>query len=98
MSYRRITINQVQVIGFIWEPGDFHCSMTYNLSPSQVEDIKALGNGDLNREAVQHWLGTNSGDFQSIEDFRVDIEDFLSDWANPESEYIFLDCMDSAEC
>lgn len=87
MSYRTITIRRIDVIGTIWMPA-ITAAMSYNLTPYDVENI-----GELTRENVEHWLMLNSGDFQSIEDFRVDIEDFESDWAKEESECIFSDCM-----
>ena len=91
MSYMTITICQIEVIGRIWEPCGT-CAMSYNLNSHDVENIKALGNGELTREACQKWLATHAGDFQFIEDFHADIEDFDSPWEHEENEYTFLDC------
>ena len=87
MSYVTITIRRIDVIGSIWMPASL-CAMTYDLKQSDVDNI-----GELTRENVAKWLSTNSGDFQSIQDFRVDIADFESDFENADSERIFDNCM-----
>lgn len=91
MSYRTITINQIEVIGTIWMPAST-CAMTYKLTAHDIENI-----GELTRENVQKWLDTHSGDFQSIEDFHADIGDFDSPWEHEESECTFNDCMFPSE-
>lgn len=83
--------SSIQVIGKIWMPAV--TAYEYPLSSYDLENI-----GELTRENCEAWLATHSGDFQSIEDFRVDIStrngvDFVSEWANEESEFIFSDCM-----
>jgi hypothetical protein len=66
--------------------------MTYSLGKYELGNI-----GEWTRENCERWLSTNSGDFQYIEDFRVDIssngKDFVSEWADEESEFKFSDCM-----
>lgn len=96
MSYYTITVRRIDVIGRVWMPCGT-CALSYNLMLKDANKIRAWGNGQLTREGVQRWLDANAGDFQSIEDFRADIDDFLSDWSDPESEYKFLDCMYQAE-
>ena len=91
MSYRTITINQIEVIGTIWMPAST-CAMTYKLTAHDIENI-----GELTRENVQKWLDTHSGDFQSIADFHADIGDFDSPWEHEESELTFNDCMFPSE-
>ena len=92
MSYKTIVINRIQVVGHIWQPGTVRGEQ-YDLKPHQVQAIKALWEGKLTREAVELWLATNSGDFQHVQDFHADIEDFDSPWENEENEAIFNDCM-----
>jgi len=91
MSYKTITINEIQVIGKIWLP-PVTSAMTYKLSDHDIEKI-----GELTRENVEKWLRVNSGDFQCVDDFRADIGDFLSDWSNPDSEEVWCDCMYTKE-
>jgi hypothetical protein len=88
MSYYTVTVRRIDVIGKIWQPGIGTCAMSYELRDYDVENI-----GEFTRENVQLWLDSNSGDFQSISDFRADIADFFSDWEDEESEGIFNDCM-----
>ncbi len=88
MSHYMVTINEIQVIGDIWQPGAGTCAMTYSLRSYDLENI-----GELTRDNVDRWLTCNSGDFQSIEDFRADIGDWESPWESEESEYTFFDCM-----
>lgn len=93
MSYITVAIRRVDVIGRIWQPLSGVCAMSFNLTMNDVQDIRGSGDGQLTRDGVRLWLSSNAGDFQSIQDFRADTEDFLSDWADPNSEYAFLDCM-----
>lgn len=93
MSYLMITVRQIEVIGRIWQPGMDTCGMAYNLKTSDVEQIKALGGGELTRAACEKWLHSHAGDFQEIEDFHADIEDFDSPWAHEESGMTFTSCM-----
>lgn len=96
MSYYTVTVRRIDVIGRVWMPCGT-CALSYNLTVKDTEAIRVLGNGWLTRDGVQRWLDANAGDFRSIEDFRADIEDFLSEWESPESEYKYLDCMYPAE-
>jgi len=84
--------SEIQVIGKIWMPAGATCAMAYPLGEYELGNI-----GELTRENCASWLRTNSGDFQHIEDFRVDIshkgEDFVSEWVDEESELTFNDCM-----
>lgn len=92
MSYRTITINQIQVIGRIWMPYGAVCAQCIDLTAYDIENI-----GELTRDNVEQWLMCHSGDFSSIIDFRADIGDFLSEWADEESECTYSDCMYPAE-
>jgi len=88
MSTRVITINEIQVIGYIWDPGIGLCAQTRNLKPYDIENI-----GELTRDNIQLWIDKNFGDFSNVTDFRADIGDFLLEWADEESKYTFSDCM-----
>ena len=96
MSYRVITkiIRQIQVIGKLWLP-PVTAAYDYNLRSSDVENIRAKSpdGKTITREGVQSWLNTHAGDFQTIEDFNVDIEEFESPWSKAESEDTYIDCM-----
>ena len=99
-------ISQVDVVGTIWMPA-ITAATTYTLSDydignirarSQGADVGPVDSGPVTREGVEEWLSRNSGDFQSVEDFRVTIStadgyDFDSDFEDEESELTFNDCM-----
>jgi hypothetical protein len=64
-----------------------------SLSAYDLENI-----GELTRENVENWLGSHSGDFSQVIDFRADLSledgtDWVSEWAHPDSEYDFCDAM-----
>lgn len=88
MSYRTITINCIEVLGYIWMPGDVLCGQRYDLSPYDLENI-----GELTRANAERWLMCHSGDFSRIVDFRADIGDFESPWGYDTSEALYSDCM-----
>lgn len=82
----------VEVIGKVWLP-PVTCAMVYTL---KEHDLKNLGK--WTRKNVEQWVMGNSGDFQSIEDFRADFDapgrkHWESNWSKPESEITFNDCM-----
>jgi len=93
MSYIMITIRQIEVIGEIWQPGFGTCGTVYNLSRHHIANIRALGGGTFTRDACRLWLRSHAGDFQHIEDFHADIEDFDSPWALSDSDLTFASCM-----
>lgn len=90
-----VTTSRVQVVGTIWMPAVV-CAMDYTWSTYDVENARD-DEGNLTRESVERWLILNSGDFQSIIDFRADLvdgkNDFVSDWSDEESEFTYNDCM-----
>jgi hypothetical protein len=92
----------IDVIGGIWWPMGATCAMHKDLSNYDVENIRAYGEGVIDRDSVEHWLMLNSGDFSSVQDFRASIEDgdqtIDLDWAEgEESDCTFSDCMWPAE-
>ena len=88
MSTITITINRIDVIGYIWMPGNVPCAQSRDLTSHDIENI-----GELTRDNIQAWIDSHFGDFSNIIDFRADIGDFLSEWSEEESEYTFSDCM-----
>ena len=78
-------VNFVQVIGTIWMPA-CTAAMEYPLSAHDVANI-----GRFTRDNVAAWLSANSGDFQSIDDFRASIGDDEIEWADEESEFTYDD-------
>ena len=90
------TKNIIQVIGKIWMPNST-CAMEYTLNKSDLEQY-GIDLQNPTKESIERWISTNTGDFSSIEDFRADIgANKVIDWTNPESEYIFSDCMNPLE-
>jgi hypothetical protein len=61
-------------------------TMTYTLDKFDRENI-----GELNRESIEDWLTTHSGDFQSIIDFSASLDDLEIPWSNEESEFEYGD-------
>ena len=80
--------NFVQVIGMIWQPLAGQCAMEYPLTAHDVANI-----GRFTRGNVETWLSANSGDFQSIDDFRASVGDDEIEWADEESEFTYNDCV-----
>jgi hypothetical protein len=88
----------IQMIGPIWEPGFDCCAMDKMLSGYDVRNIeeiaKDLFDSDvITREAIEHWLSLNSGDFQHVTDFYASVGDQDFPWADEESEFAYCDCM-----
>jgi hypothetical protein len=91
----------VQVIGQMWMPPS-RAATVIELSNYDIDNIvahkKAYQNKSL-RDAVEHWLNLNAGDFQRIIDFRVDMEvphgegtdTVIFDWNNRDSELAYND-------
>ena len=80
--------NFVQVLGHIWQPMAGPCAMEYPLTAHDVANI-----GKFDRANVETWLSANSGDFQSIDDFRASVGDAEIEWADEESEITYNDCV-----
>jgi len=94
--------NYVQMIGPIWQPGFDCCAMDKELPGYDVRNIeeiaKELFDSDvITREATEHWLSLNSGDFQHVADFYASIGDQDFAWADDESEFAYCDCMSGEE-
>lgn len=98
MRYQ-VARSEIQVIGKIWMPNVDAAAVVpmsrYDVDNARDED------GNLTRESVERWVLTHSGDFSSVEDFRGDISDgaenFVSEWADSDSEARFMDAMCSEE-
>ena len=88
MSYMTITINRIDVIGYIWMPNNVICAMSRDLTAYDIENI-----GELTRDNIRLWIDKNFGDFSQVTDFRADIGDFLSEWEHEESDFTYDDCM-----
>jgi hypothetical protein len=84
-------------IGAIWQPGFDHCAQSRELTAYDVENSRAYGDGNITRDAVEHWLALNSGDFRGVDDFRGHVEGVEFDWTDPESELTYCDAMFPAE-
>ena len=82
-----VEVNYIRIIGRIWLPPVI-CAQELKLSDYDIGNI-----GELTRESVEHWLSTNAGDFQSIEDFSFSIKDTDVEWSDEESEFTYSDLM-----
>ena len=97
MATRTVHESYIDIIGIIWMPA-IQCATRLYLSDWDVGNMQTL-----DREGVEIWMTTNTGDFQSITDFRADIWnhydkcDVVVEWADPESEYTFNDLMYPSE-
>lgn len=93
-----VTKSYVSVIGTIWMPA-ITCAMEYDLSDYDIRNIEQAKRelGLDWRGAIENWLSTNSGDFQSVDDFRADIEtsegNIVIEWASGDAEMTYNDCM-----
>jgi hypothetical protein len=87
----------VNVIGYIWQPGIGPCTYTYTMSEREAWDY------GVNRDGIRDWLDGHAGDFQEITDFRAFSTTHTPwitvnlDWADPESEDTYHDCMYPSE-
>jgi hypothetical protein len=87
----------IDVIGGIWWPIGALCSLRIDLSDYDIENMRD-DDGEITRESVEDWLGTHSGDFSSVDDFRASIEDGENtlefEWAEGEdSECKYIDTL-----
>ena len=80
--------NWIDVVGGIWMPYGSRCAMRYDLHSYELECI-----GKPTRKNVERWIGTHTGDFSSIEDYRAVIGEKEFKWKKEESECIFNDCV-----
>ena len=90
---RIIPINVIRIIGRIWLP-PVVCAQTLHPSSYDINNMRD-DEGKITRDSVEQWLGTHAGDFQSIIDFSVSLDEELeSDWAKGEdSDMTYGDCM-----
>lgn len=91
-----VVVSKVQVIGKIWMPPVLS-AMEYTVSNSDIENMKDEKTGDISRSAVERWVMLHTGDFQSIEDWRAELEvgdeTLIWDWEKEDSEMKYNDCM-----
>jgi hypothetical protein len=95
--------SQIDVVGYIWQPGIGLCAMSYNPRADDLReaDILPATEGPITRESVQRWIDTHSGDFSEIVDWRAEIEDgdetIVFEWNNEDNELAFNDAMFGSE-
>lgn len=85
--------NYVDVLGTIWWPVGSTAAMRYNVSAHDIENMRNEDDGLIERDDVEQWLGTHSGDFSSITDFAAYIDGQEYDWEHEDSEWTYHDCM-----
>lgn len=89
--------NWIECIGPLWMGG--MAAKRIDLSSYDLENILAYaeslhGKREFTREAVEHWLSLNEGDFQGVDDFAAYITDAPDmTWRDEESECTYNDCM-----
>jgi len=93
-----VTVQRIQVIGYIWQPGVGICAQQQELSAYDMGNIEDI----TDRESVEDRVNMLFGDFQSIQDFRADFhvgdKHIVHEWAGGEvSEFAFQDIMYPAE-
>lgn len=92
----------IEVIGSIWWPAGVVCAQRKDLSSYDVENVRGYaehltGDAQISRDAIEHWLALNSGDFQHVKDFHAVIGAFESPWADEDSECTYCDAMFPAD-
>lgn len=64
----------IDVIGPIWWPTGSMAATTYNVSDSDVANMRGE-DGKITRDSVASWLDCHAGDFQCVTDFAAEIRD-----------------------
>lgn len=91
----------IEMVGTIWMPATT-AAMRKDLSDYDVRNIRGYaehlsGDAQITREAVEHWLSLNSGDFQAVDDFHASIGALDIPWNDEENELTFIDCMGESD-
>jgi hypothetical protein len=93
---RVLVISFVHIVGKLWMP-NCDAASDKTLSDYDIENIRAYGDGAITRDAVEHWVMLNSGDFSAVTDFEAEIETdnktYRFTWEHEESELTYMDCM-----
>ena len=76
--------NQLFVVGKIWMPS-ITCGYCYPLGSRKDENLEE----HLKDGTIEQWVDMKAGDFQNIEDFRLEYFDTVIDFKNEESWYVF---------
>ena len=111
MGREQVTI---QVIGLLWMP---MCDAAAEFTPTLADDPDADYGiaGELERfshDAIEDWIGVNTGDFSAVVDWRAEVttrhescagcgqtipETEALEWSDPDSEFRFIDSMYGSE-
>ena len=88
-----VTQQRINVLGKLWMPNTTAATQL-NLSQYDLDNIE----NPRDRDSVEQWLTSHSGDFSQVLDFSADFhigdEHIVHEWAKgADSEYRFLDCM-----
>lgn len=106
----------IQIIGHIWMPNttaamEYTAPLKRGNEDTFAKDLHWPADEDF-RESVEQWLATNSGDFQSVDDFaawvslptepcecckRMQFRTVETPWQDEESELTFNDCIYGSE-
>jgi hypothetical protein len=87
---RRVRSAYVIILGKMWMGGI--ASMQKDLSDHDLENIE-----EFNRENVEEWLTSHSGDFQEVIDFRAVCGETEIDWESEDNESAYLDTLGDGE-
>jgi len=80
----------IEVIGAIWLPA-VTAATRYSVSEHDLATMR-YEDGTINRDDIEGWLLTHSGDFRCIDDFSAWIDGTEYPWAHEESAVTFDDC------
>jgi len=85
----------IEVIGTMWLPA-VTAATRY---PVYERDLATMRyeDGTINRDDIEGWLITHSGDFQWIDDFAAWIDGTEYPWAHEDSAATFSDCFYGSE-
>lgn len=89
--------NWIEMVGPIWMPATT-AAMRKDLSDYDIRNITEIARDlfdseVITRDAIEHWLSLNSGDFSGIDDFYAVIGETEFPWGDEESVCTYLDCM-----
>lgn len=90
-----VTKQRLNILGKIWDG-----SVAAQVRDLSTYDLNNIGN-PRDRDQVEHWICLNCGDFSEIIDFAADFhlgdEHVIHEWADPDNEFLFSDCISPEE-
>jgi hypothetical protein len=84
---RPVRVAYVTVLGKLWMP-TCDASTEIKLSDYDLENI-----GEFNRENVEQWLMTHTGDFSQVIDFTATCGEIEIPWSSEDNEIRYLETL-----